>query len=248
MQDPPFWVTTDHISMHSEGTKSSGKTSQPENRNIMAAIEDLQCSQAAMWAKFQSLCQETSIPQAPQGGQGLQRSPYLTKEDIYAILFEAKKIESTVYVDTRPPYSEKIAGKPYPINYTPPIFPKYDDITGNAREHIKWYVDALTAHSHDHELRLREFSKSLEGHAFTWYTSPALGPVLGWNDLAMQFMKKFFALEENLTLSDQQHEKQRVSEGLLEYICKFRDLSLLCYDPVKEEKLVDVCIVGMLYD
>ena len=31
----------DHISMHSEGTESSGKASQPENRNIVAFIEDL---------------------------------------------------------------------------------------------------------------------------------------------------------------------------------------------------------------
>ena len=63
-------------------------------------------------------------------------------------------MESTVYVDTNPPY---------PINYTPFIFPKYDGITGNAREHIRRYVDALIAHSQNHELRLREFSKSLEG-------------------------------------------------------------------------------------
>ena len=61
-------------------------------------------------------------------------------------------------------------------------------------------------------------------------------------------MKKFFALEKKLTLLDLQHEKQRVSEGLLEYIRRFRDLSLLCYDPVEEERLVDVCIVGMLYE
>ena len=116
-----------------------------------------------MWAKFQFLRQETTIPQAPQGGQGPQRSPYLTKEDIHAILFEAKKMESAVYVDTRPFYIEEIAGKPYPTNYTPFIFPKYDGIIGNAIEHIRWYVDALTAHFHDHELRLKEFSKSLEG-------------------------------------------------------------------------------------
>ena len=51
--------------MHSGGTKSSGKASQPENKNIVAAIEDLQCSQVAMWAEFQSLRQETSIPQVP---------------------------------------------------------------------------------------------------------------------------------------------------------------------------------------
>ena len=60
-------------------------------------------------------------------------------------------------------------------------------------------------------------------------------------------MKKFFTLEEMLTLSDLQHKKQRVSEGLLEYFRRFRDLSLLCYDPVEEEKLVDVCIASMLY-
>ena len=60
-------------------------------------------------------------------------------------------------------------------------------------------------------------------------------------------MKKFFTLEEMLMLSDLQHKKQRVSEGLLEYFRRFRDLSLLCYDPVEEERLLDVCIAGMLY-
>ena len=156
-------------------------------------------------------------------------------------------MENAVYIDTRPPYPEEIARKPYPANYMPSIFPWYDGITRNAREHIRWYVDVLTAYSHDHELRLKEFSKSLEDRAFTWYTSLAPGSVLSWNDLATQFMKKFIALEEKLTLSDLQHEKQRVFKELLEYIRRFRDLSLLCYDPVGEERLVDVCIAGMLY-
>ena len=61
-------------------------------------------------------------------------------------------------------------------------------------------------------------------------------------------MKKFFTLEEKLTLLDLQHEKQRVFEELLEYIRRFQDLSLLCYNPVEEERLVDVCIAGMLYE
>ena len=82
-------------------------------------------------------------------------------------MFEAKKAKSTFYVNTRPPYSKEVARKPYPVNYTPPIFPKYDGIAGNAREHIRRYVDALTAHSYDHELRLSELSKSLECCAFT---------------------------------------------------------------------------------
>ena len=64
------------------------------------------------------------------------------------------------------------------------------------------YMDALTAHSYDHDLRLREFSKSLEDRAFTWYTTLQLGSVLSQNDMATKFMKKLFALDEKLTLSD----------------------------------------------
>ena len=123
--------------MHTEGIKSSGEASQPENKNIVTAIKDLQRFQAAMWAEFQSLRQGTFIPQATQGGQGPRESPYLTREDITTILFEAKKVESAIYIDTMPPYSEEVASKPYPTNYTPPIFPKYDGMAGNAKEHIR---------------------------------------------------------------------------------------------------------------
>ena len=93
-------------------------------------------------------------------------------------------MESSTYIDIRPPYLEEMARKPYPANYTPPIFPKYNGMIGNARKHIKRYVYALTAHSHDHELRLRDFSKSLQGRAFTWHSSLLLGLVLNWNDMA----------------------------------------------------------------
>ena len=141
-----------------------------------------------------------------------------------------------------------MARKPYPSNHTSLIFPKYNSMIGNARESIRRYVNALTAYSHDHKLRPREFSNSLESQAFTWYTNLLPGSVLSWNDMVTHFMKKFFALDEKLTLSDLQQERQRVSEGLLDYIRRFRDLSLICYDLVEKERLVDICIVGMLYE
>lgn len=63
-----------------------------------------------------------------------------------------------------------------------------------------------------------------------------------------QFMKKFFALVKKLTLLYLHQERQRVYEGLSDYIRRFRDLSLMCYDPVEEERLVDICIASMLYE
>lgn len=82
-------------------------------------------------------------------------------------MLEARKGETSIYIDTWPPSPKKMARKPYPTNYTPFILPKYDGMVGNVREHIMRYVDALTADSHDHKLRLREFSKSLKDQAFT---------------------------------------------------------------------------------
>ena len=34
----------------------------------------------------------------------------------------------------------------------------------------------------------------------------------------------------------------------MDYICRFRNLSLMCYDPVEEERLVDIFIADMLYE
>ena len=59
--------STNHISMHFEGTESSGGTAHRESRQMMAAIEDFQRSHVAMCVEFQSLHQETAVPQAHQG-------------------------------------------------------------------------------------------------------------------------------------------------------------------------------------
>ena len=46
-------VNVDHVSMHAKGLESLEEVRQPDNRNIMAAIENLQCSQASMWEELQ---------------------------------------------------------------------------------------------------------------------------------------------------------------------------------------------------
>ena len=62
----------DHVSMHTTCTKSSKEGRQSCNRDLVATIEDLQRSQATMWADFQSFRQRTSTPQTLQGSQGPQ--------------------------------------------------------------------------------------------------------------------------------------------------------------------------------
>nr|POF27630.1 hypothetical protein CFP56_66752 [Quercus suber] len=58
--------------MHTEGIESSEEVRQPNNRDLVVAIKNLQRSQATMWAQFQSLRQRIATPQTPQGGKDLK--------------------------------------------------------------------------------------------------------------------------------------------------------------------------------
>nr|POE45832.1 hypothetical protein CFP56_75818 [Quercus suber] len=119
-----------------------------------------QCSTSNPRSASQSRLESTLQPDKPQA------SPYLTREDVAAILLEARKAESSAYIDIRPFHLEEMVG----------------DLT------------LPTTH-------LLSFPREAE-------------------DL----------------------------KGLLGYIHRFRDLSLICYDLVKEKRLVDICIASMLYE
>ena len=92
----------------------------------------------------------------------------------------------------QPPYPLEIQSKPYPKGYRPPAFQMYNGRTGNAREHIIQFIDDLGVFSHDLELRMRVFSKSLGDHAYSWYANLAPGSIHSLEDLVNQFCGKFF--------------------------------------------------------
>ena len=60
------------------------------------------------------------------------------------------------------------------------------------------------------------------------------------------FCTKYFHREETVTLATLQATKQRNGEDLMEYIKRFRDISLDCYDHCKERTLVEVCMTNMI--
>ncbi|KAJ1406580.1 Aspartic peptidase domain superfamily [Sesbania bispinosa] len=69
--------------------------------------------------------------------------------------------------DLEPPLVDEVLAAPYPMGYQPPSFRKFDG-TGSAREHLMCFLDDLGVHRDNKGLRLKEFSKSLAGRAFTW--------------------------------------------------------------------------------
>ena len=60
------------------------------------------------------------------------------------------------------------------------------------------------------------------------------------------FCTKYFHEEEIVTLATLQATKQRSDEDLMEYIKRFRDIALDCYDHCKERTLVEMCMTNMI--
>jgi hypothetical protein len=141
----------------------------------------------------------------------------------------------------KPPYPIELLRQPYPEKYVVPTFSRFDGRKGSALVHISKFIDSMGAYASDGDLCLREFSKSLNDRAYTWYTTLPPGSVKAWEDMVELFCGKYFQAEEKVTLVNLHTTKQTNGEDLLRYIHRFRDISLDCYANYEE-----VCIDNML--
>ena len=125
---------------------------------------------------------------------------------------------------------------------------KQDGKRGSAIEHVSKFINTFSPYTADENLCLREFSKSLCDCAYTWYTDLKLGSIPTWNNMVDVFCTKYFHGEEIVTLATLQVIKQRSSEDLMEYIKRFRDIALDCYNHCEEKILVEMCMGNMIME
>ena len=135
-----------------------------------------------------------------------------------------------------------LLNKPYYDRYEPLTFSQYNDRKGSAVKHVSKFIDTIG----DEDLCFHEFSKSLCDCAYTWYTGSKPGSIPIWDDMVDVFNRKYFYEEETITLTTLEGTKQRSDEGHTEYIKRFRDIALDCYDHYKERLLVEICMGNMI--
>ncbi|CAL2270332.1 unnamed protein product [Prunus armeniaca] len=187
---------------------------------------------------------------AAAGKGSEQRGPsFVTQEDVVAMLERelSRSQENWKYIP-QPPYPASLLQQPYPKGYETPTFVLFDGRKGSPKEHVNRFLDALGPHAGDYNLRLREFSKSLTDRAYTWYTTLAPGSMRSWDDLASRFCKKYFQHEERVTTTQLNNTRQKQGEDPVDFVRRFRDLALDCYDEKDEEALVEICISNIVAD
>ncbi|OMO98613.1 reverse transcriptase [Corchorus capsularis] len=168
---------------------------------------------------------------------------YVTKEQLEKI-FQKKNVASSEF-DLKLPYSKRVAMKPYPKDYVSPKFKQFDGKSGDAKEHVMKFVETLGVAGLDDDLKLKEFSKSLTGKAYTWYVNLTPGSVESWSHMCTLFGEKFLSTQERVTLIDLGREHQRRGEDLMDYIQRFRERVLDIHEQHDEKELVKVCLQGM---
>ncbi|CAL2227278.1 unnamed protein product [Prunus armeniaca] len=220
-----------------------GKT----QREMADIIKELKSSVSKPSEENERPPQEES---AAARGRSEQKEPsFVTHKDVIAMLEKklSRSQEDWKYFP-QPPYPLNLLQQPYPKGYKAPNFILFDGRKGSPKEHVNRFIDALGSHAGDCNLRLREFSKSLIDRAYTWYTTLAPGTVRSWEDLANRFCKKYFQHEERVTIIQLNNTRQKYGEDPVDFVHRFRDLALDCYDEKDEEALVEICISNIVAD
>ena len=136
------------------------------------------------------------------------------------------KQENLMY---KTPYPAAYDQLPLPHKYMLPDFTKF---SGQGEVSIVEHIDILIMQygeaAQNDTLKVRLFSMSLSGSAFTWFTMLPANSILFLADQEKQFHQFFLNVHE-MKLIDLTNLRQRNNESVTTFIQRFRDVKNRCF-------------------
>jgi len=155
------------------------------------------------------------------------------------------KVNAYSYRTPYPPAYDLIL---LPNRYKVPDFTKFsgqDDTS--TMEHVNRFIMQCGEAANRDELRVRLFSSSLSGLAFTWFISLPPNSVITWADLEKQFHKYIFSGVHEKKITDLVRLRQRNDESVESFVQRLRDVKNKCYSLVLDDwQLADLAFQGLL--
>lgn len=91
----------------------------------------------------------------------------------------------------------------------------------------------------------KQFVHSLKGNAFNWYTDLKPGSINSWDQLKRELLNRFYSTQRTVNMLKLTNSKQWKEELVIDYIQRWRNLSLNCKDQLFEASAIEMCIQGM---
>ncbi|KAK4384041.1 hypothetical protein Sango_3097400 [Sesamum angolense] len=117
------------------------------------------------------------------------------------------------------------------FTYSKPYTPRIDSL----KMPIGTYGDHL----------VKQFVRSLKNNAFDWYTDLEAGSINGWEHLEQEFLNRFYNTWRTVSMVELTNSRQWKEEPVVDYINRWRNLSLNCKDRLFEASAIEMCIQGM---
>ena len=117
------------------------------------------------------------------------------------------------------PYPEWYDLVALPANYRLPEFAKFTSQDGTSTiEHVSRYLTQLGEASVEDAHRVRFFSLSLSGSAFTWFSSLPVNSIANFTDLEKKFHIYFYTRTGEKKITDLTTMRQRTNESGTEFL------------------------------
>ncbi|KAM2246588.1 hypothetical protein ACFXTI_007392 [Malus domestica] len=155
--------------------------------------------------------------------------------------YEWSSHASTLYSK---PYSRKIDAFRMPMGYQPSKFMQFDR-KGNPKQHMAHFVETCNNAGTEGDYLAKQFVRLLKGNAFEWYTDLEPESINSWEQLEREFLNRFYSSGRTVSMLELTSTKQWKEEPVMDYINRWRNLSLDCKDRLSEISSIEMCIQGM---
>ncbi|KAM0988310.1 hypothetical protein ACFX13_012507 [Malus domestica] len=133
-------------------------------------------------------------------------------------------------------YSKKIDALRMPMGYQPPKFMQFDG-KGNPKQHVAHFIETCNNAGTEGDYLAKQFVRSLKGNAFEWYTNLEPESINSWEQLEREFLNRFYSTRRTVSMLELTSTKQWKDEPVIDYINRWRTLSLDCIKPRTFEEL-----------
>jgi hypothetical protein len=145
------------------------------------------------------------------------------------------------------PYRADFDYVAFPRGWRMPNFVKFSgDDNRTTWEHISQYTAQLGEAGTYNSLKVRLFSLSLTGTAFSWFSSSAPNSIDSWDQLEQKFHDHFYSGSYQLKLTDLTSVRQNKEESVSDYLKCFKEVKNCCFNlSLTDSNLADLAARGL---
>ncbi|KAL0461183.1 UNVERIFIED_CONTAM: hypothetical protein Slati_0005900 [Sesamum latifolium] len=141
----------------------------------------------------------------------------------------------------RKPYTQRIDNLKMPVGYQPPKFQQFDG-EGNPKQHVAHFIETCNDAGTYGDHLVKQFVRSLKGNAFDWFTDLEANSIDSWGELEKEFLNHFYSTRRTISMIELTNSHQWEEEPVVDYINRWRNLSLNCKDRLSEPSTIEIYI------